>query len=206
VRYRIEYQADMHFEEPISEQQIELRLVPRHNGHQKLISHRLEISPNVPCFEHRDAYGNQVHFFSVVPVHDRWSVHLSAEIENSLENPFDYLPPSPAEERDSIKKFLRENPRHWDFVLPHGAAVPSLSRVKSNLKWPGYDADKNVVDSIQEAMSWIESEFRYETGSTSVHAPLEEKRRDAARSLSHHKTGAVHHHHADGQQSSGDDQ
>lgn len=173
MRYKIAYHSRLEFEEPISEQQGEMRLVPRTDAYQKTISHSLVLSPDVPIFEYRDAFGNQVYSFNAVPPHDSLEIRFEAEVENSLKNPFDFLPPTPAEEFAALKKLLREHPRYYDFVLGNGPIIPGRDRLTPGKDWPICDPKKNLLDSVQKAVEWIRATIRYETGSTEVHCPVE---------------------------------
>lgn len=174
MHYRISYKSRFEFGESISEQQVELRLVPRESNTQKLLKVDLQIDPTAELYTYRDAYGNPTHAFSLLSPHSYLEIRLEAEVENNLENPFNYLPPSPAQERDLIQNLLKTQPLFWDFLLPSGSTVPAISDFHLPKNWPHYDTQKNLLLSVQQAVEWIQSEIRYEAGSTDVHCPLSE--------------------------------
>ncbi len=171
MRYHIHYSIRLDFEGPISEQQVELRLVPRQVEYQQTLSYSIHLNPDAPLFEHRDSFGNIVHSFSIIPAHQFLEIGFEAEVENHLGNPFDFFLLTPAEERADVQTLLKDHPRNWDFVLSCGLTVPPLQSIQG-VEWPVYHADKNLLYSIQSAMEWIVANFRYESGVTDVHHPL----------------------------------
>ncbi len=174
MRYQIEYQARFEFKDSVSEQQVELRLLPREDEYQKLLSSELLLDPQVEYYTYRDAYGNDTRSLSIIPPHTHLDIRLKAEVENLLVNPFNYIPPSPEEERAEIKHLLKTQVANWDFLLPSGNLVPLLSELSLAQNSPCYDPQKNLLISLQEALKWIQSEFKYEPGTTDVHCPLKE--------------------------------
>ena len=157
MRYRIAYQSRVEFGEPVSEQQGELRLIPRTENYQKVISYTTRLNPEVTPHEYQDAFGNQVQFFNVIPPHSSWEVHFEAEVENELKNPFDFIPPAPVEEFGAIGRLLKEQPRYFDYVLANGPIIPSRDRLPAIPGWPECDPKKNLIESIQGAIQWIRS-------------------------------------------------
>ncbi len=174
MHYRIEYTSTLSFGAPVHEQACELRLLPREEGYQKVRSFQLDLQPVTELFSYTDAYANRVHYFTVVPAHDSLEVRFTAEVENHLTNPFDYLPPSPEQERRSLDLMLGEQPRLNDFVLSVSDTVPSLASFPKKVDWPAWDPRKNLMQAGQEAMAWIAQHFLYLPGSTDVHFPFRE--------------------------------
>ncbi len=174
MRLKIEHRSTLHFEEPVSEQNCELRLKPRENEYQKLLSHRLEIEPRAEVYEYRDSYGNQVQSFGIIQPHQKLEIRFSAEVENLLENPFDFIPPSPSEEQNQLKGLLRADPLLLDFSLSRSEQAPDLTATGLAPARPAFDPTKNLLPQIQEAMNWIRATLKYLPESTDVHHPLAE--------------------------------
>jgi len=174
MRFRIEHSTTLFFNQPVSEQAGELRFLPRQESYQKVLSFQLRLEPEAELFHYRDAFGNHVQHFALLAPHDRLQIHFNAEVENHLENPFNYLPPGPAEERRHIQAMLLQNPRLNDFVLSVSETVPSLKSAAFGIDWPRYDPDKDLLQCVQEAMAWLGKEFQYIPGTTSVHAPFQD--------------------------------
>ena len=174
MRYRIEYQTTLEYEHAVFEQAGELRLLPRDETYQNVIEFELAVDPEARLSRYVDAYGNQVHYFSLLPSHDRLSIRFRAEVENHLSNPFDFIPPAPEEERRQIDLMLREQPRFQDFVLSVDETVPALSSFAERFRWPAWDPKQGLLEAGQRAMAWIAEHFTYIPGSTTVHAPFVE--------------------------------
>lgn len=196
MRYHVKYHSLLTFDSPISEQQVELRLLPRSNEHQKLISSSLHIHVDVPMFSHRDAFGNEVRTFTIIPAHDKLEINFNAEVENNLTNPFDHEMISPEEERTALQKILKAEPRNWNFLLPSEASVPELENLLHSKSWPRYNPEKNLIYSIQDAMDWMKNEFQYESGATIVHGALEDflkKRSGVCQDFTHLLIALIRH-------------
>ncbi len=172
MRLKIEHRSTLHFEAPVVEQHCELRLKPRENEYQKVLSHRIEIEPRAEVYEFRDAYGNQVQSFGIIPPHQKLEIRFSAEVENFLENPFNFIPPSPAEEQNQLKGLLKADPLLFDFSLSRSEQVPDLMATGLAAARPAFDPNKNILPQIQEAMTWILATLKYLPESTDVHHPL----------------------------------
>lgn len=174
MRLKVEHRSTLHFEVPVAEQNCELRLMPRQNEYQRVLSHKLEIEPRAEIYEYRDAYGNQVQSFGIIQPHQKLEIRFSAEVENFLENPFDFIPPSPAEEQNQLKGLLRADPRLLDFSMSRSDQAPDLMSSGLAADRPAFDPAKNFLPQIQEAMAWILATLKYLPESTDVHQPLAE--------------------------------
>lgn len=173
MRLTIQHRSVLNFEEPVVEQHCELRLKPREDNYQKLLHHRLEIEPVSQVYEYRDAYGNQVQSFGVIQAHQRLEIRFSAEVENLLENPFDFVSPSPEEEESQLKGLLKADPRLLDFVLSRSELTPDLTAQGLAPMRPAFDPAQNILPQIQTAMDWIRTALKYLPESTDVHHPLD---------------------------------
>jgi transglutaminase-like putative cysteine protease len=74
VRVRIRHTTTFRYAEPASGSFNELRLTPRNDERQNLLSFRLHVSPRARTTEYRDHFGTRVHAFNVWPAHDELSV------------------------------------------------------------------------------------------------------------------------------------
>ena len=172
MRLKIEHRSVLHFEGPVVEQHCELRLKPREDLYQRLLGHRLELEPRAEIYEYSDAYGNRVQSFSVLQPHQKLEIRFSAEVENLLDNPFDFIPPPPAEEQAQLKGQLKQDPRLLDFVLSRSESAPDLPASALAAGRPAFDPDMNFLPQIQAAMAWIRATIGYLPESTEIHHPL----------------------------------
>jgi len=174
MHYVIEHETLLSFPKPVREHHCELRLAPRDSAVQQRLACAIEVEPEAKLRTHVDAFGNLVHRLSLLAPHEGLRVHVHAEVETSLANPFDYFPLAPAEERAWLDRQLRDEPSLHDFVLHRSDAVPDLSAAFAECKVPAYDAAKTLMENTQAAMAWAAATFAYEPGSTEVHGPLAE--------------------------------
>jgi len=188
MRYQIKHETILEFEGKVFEQAGELRLMPRIQDYQTVLSFDIKLEPATELFHYDDAYGNRVDYFSILAPHQSLKIQFQAEVENRLANPFDFLPLEPKEEYRRIENLLNQEPRMNDFVLSSSRTVPSLPRLNSELVWPKRDSRANLLESIQAAMAWIAKHFTYVTGATQVHCPFDEvvaKRAGVCQDFSH---------------------
>jgi transglutaminase-like putative cysteine protease len=175
VRYLIRHHTRLAFDKaPISEHQVLLRLYPREDSLQKVLRADIRLDPEAELSSWIDPFGNRCHSASILPMHDHLSVSLEAEVECLLVNPFDYLAIPPQREARWIAETLRAKPRLLDYVLHHSASTPSLLEVDSDLELPRCLEGKPLLQSVQEAMAWIQDHFEYDPTATEVHEDLEE--------------------------------
>jgi transglutaminase-like putative cysteine protease len=174
VRYQIEHRIKLSFSQAVSEQHCELRLFPRESDYQSVESFELVCKPQVSLFDYVDSFDNRVHHFSIVPPHQELEICCRTVVNNQLENPFHFLSPLPAEEQAQLAQLLKQEPRFFDYVSSRSDQVPSLTQFKTKWVLPKYDPNKNLLESVQDAMSWICRHLTYLPGSTEVHNPLEE--------------------------------
>jgi transglutaminase-like putative cysteine protease len=172
VRLLIEHETRLAFPAAVREHQCELRLAPRDDETQRRLSCRIEVEPPVELREHRDCFGNAVHRFSLLAPHDRLVARVRSEVETSLANPFAYAPLAPAAERAWLERQLREEPRLLDFVLHRSDAVPELGEALGGVAVPAHQPARSLIDNVQAAMRWAAESFRWEPGTTGVHAAL----------------------------------
>jgi transglutaminase-like putative cysteine protease len=188
VRYLIQHETALAFPKPVREHQCELRLVPREDEAQRVISADITISPDAFLGGYSDCFGNVVTTVSLVPAHDALSIALEAEIETLRVNPFDYAAVPAAEERAWIESELRREPRLWDFVLHRSESVPSVGTFGDLALPPPCSPQRSVMDAVQEAMAWAADAFRYDPDVANVQEPLStflEERAGACQDFAH---------------------
>ena len=174
MRYLIEHETILEYHSPVSEHHIELRLTPREDNFQKLISFELATEPVSSLRSHFDYYGNRVHAFEILPTHHRLVTRVRTEVENTLENPFDYQMLNPVAEREWIRETLRTTPTVYDYILSRSPATPGLEQLDESFDFPRHEAGRQILESVQSAMEWVSSTLTYQPGVTSVHSTLAE--------------------------------
>jgi transglutaminase-like putative cysteine protease len=87
VRVRIRHTTTFRYAEPASGSFNELRLTPRNDERQNLLSFRLHVSPKARTTEYRDHYGTRVHAFNVWAPHHELSVVGESTVVSAAREP-----------------------------------------------------------------------------------------------------------------------
>jgi len=172
MRYLIEHETILEYPETVREHHVELRLTPRDDSHQKLIKMEIETEPTAGLRNYRDYYGNHVTAFNVIQPHRRLVTRMRAQVENILENPFDFPPVLHSDEREWLRESLRTTPSLYDYILSHSPATPHLGHLDQRLAFPRHEPGCQIIESVQQAMEWIGTVLHYEAGVTNVHSTL----------------------------------
>jgi transglutaminase-like putative cysteine protease len=172
VQLLITHETRLAFAKPVREHHCELRLAPREDETQRRISCRIEVEPEATLRAHLDCFGNLVHHCEWLAPHDGLVARVASEVETALANPFAYAPLAPDAERGWLERRLRAEPRLLDFVLHRSEAVPELGPELAGLALPAFDGGRTLLENVQSAMRFAGESFRWEPGTTAVHAAL----------------------------------
>lgn len=174
MRYLINHETVLEYPDPIREHHIELRLAPRHDAHQHVLSCVIETEPAAELASYNDYNGNRVDYFCIIPPHNRLVTRLRSEVETIKDNPFDFTPVDPANQQEWLQHAVRQSPLLNDYLLHRSPVTPSAMKLAESLECalPRFDHDKPALASLLELMTWIPSVLEYRTGSTEVHAEL----------------------------------
>jgi transglutaminase-like putative cysteine protease len=176
MRYLIEHETILEYPQSVREHHIELRLVPRSDGHQRVISCAIETEPAAELASYTDYFGNRVDYFCVIPPHSRLVTRLRTEVETLKENPFNFAPISPAEEQEWLRDAIRQTPPMNDFILHRSPLTPAAMKLAEVVEkaFPRQDRERPTLDSLLDLLAWIPTVLEYRSGSTEVHGPLTE--------------------------------
>jgi len=183
LRYLIDHSTTIRFAEPAWEHQCELRLAPPGNTQQRIHSLEITVDPEAELHRYIDAFGNDVHCFSLLRPHDQLTIHMRADVETLLSNPFAFELLSPEREARWLTDALRAQPRLWAYVLHRSPATPSqshLAEIAAGLGLPSYRPDAVLQESLMGIMEWIGSHFEYDPDVTHVHSSLDDVLRQKA--------------------------
>ena len=174
MRYLIEHETVLEYAQPIREHHIELRLAPRHDAHQTVLSCLLESEPAAEMGNYTDYFGNRVDYFTLSNPHNRLLTRLRAEVETRRENPFGFDQVAVDSQKEWLRDALRRTPPLYDFVLHRSLVTPTTARLAESLSGPlpEFSWGRPVMESLLELMAWIPSVLAYRTGATGVHAEL----------------------------------
>ena len=174
MRYLIEHETVLEYPRTVREHHIELRLAPRSDGHQQLISCAIETEPAAELASYTDYFGNRVDYFCVIPPHNRLVTRLRAEVETLKENPFSFEPIPPAEEQNWLREAIRKAPPMNDFLLHRSLLTPAAMKLAEAIEcaFPRPDRAHPMLDSLLELLAWVPTVLTYRSGSTEVHGSL----------------------------------
>jgi transglutaminase-like putative cysteine protease len=194
VRFLIEHESRLAFPKPVREHQIELRLAPRDDGGQRRIRCDIEVEPAASLRQHVDCFGNLVHRVSVIAPHDALHARVSAEVETTLSDPFDYVSLPPVEERRWLEQRLRGDPSLLDFVLHRSDTVPDIAGEIGGVEPPAFAEGRGLLQNVLALLAFVSVEFKYAPGSTEVHGALAEfaeQRRGVCQDFAHFVVAAT---------------
>jgi len=183
MRYLIEHETILDYPAAVREHHLELRLTPRQDAGQRLISHRIELDPSAERHSYQDYFGNGVDYFCVIAPHTCLTTRLTAEVETLRENPFDFEPVPVYQQKEWYARELRQTPALYDYLLHRSSLTPAIMKLAAELDCavPRHEAEQVPMDSLLELMAWAPKVLSYGAGSTAVHNDL----LDAVR----HRTG-----------------
>ena len=83
MKLRIRHTTLFAYDGPIAEAYTEMRLAPTDDAGQRRVSFRLATEPRGEVMRHVDRYGNEVHSFDVLRVHERLKVTAKSEVHTA---------------------------------------------------------------------------------------------------------------------------
>ena len=174
MRYLIEHETVLEYPRTVREHHIELRLAPRTDGHQQVISCSIETEPSAEFASYQDYFGNRVDYFCIIQPHNRLVTRLKSEVETLKENPFSFEPVPPSGEHEWLREAIRRAPPMNDFVLHRSLLTPSAMKLAEAITcaFPRQDKDQPLLESLLELLAWVPKVLEYRTGSTEVHGSL----------------------------------
>lgn len=182
MHYLIEHVTTLDYPAPIREHHIELRLAPRTDAHQQVVSCTIETVPGSTLGSYIDYFGNRVDYFCVIAPHSQLTTRMRAEVITSRANPFDFSPTEPAEQQEWLKSAIKGDPRLNDFVLHCSSVTPNALNLAKAVEcaFPRFNRDDTIMNGLLELMQWVPTVLIYRSGATSVHADLIEAVRQGA--------------------------
>ena len=167
VRHVTQY----HYERPVRESVMELRMQPQKSARQRLISFELDLDPRAQVFSYADSFGNAVYHFDVPQSHD----NLRIEARSAVETQPDPVLPDALDmgEWDRLKSdFVRGE--CFDFLRPHGFATPSPALdtfvQEKDLEKLLHKDPLTALRALNEALY---ASFDYAPGVTTADSPID---------------------------------
>jgi transglutaminase-like putative cysteine protease len=169
-RYHLVHTTEFIYDGPVSESYNEVRLRPIHDDRQSCLSFRLTTTPISHGTAYKDAYGNWVHQFNVMPEHSHLRVQAESVVLAHEGNDSGGATISLAE-LDQRRSMWEE--QHFDFLAPTGY-VPHLNALHEISNAAEKHSDGTVRSFADAASSTIHEGFRYVKGATHVNSSIED--------------------------------
>ncbi len=169
-RYHLLHATEFRYDGPVSESYNEVRLRPMHDETQSCLSFRLLTKPASRGTSYRDAFGNWVHQFNILPKHE----YLKIEAESVVLAHEAPAPPADSlrlSELDSHREELEEE--YLDFIVPSGY-VPHVAKLDELIMTASQSCDGSVCGFVQAASDLIHRRFEYVKGATHVNSSIED--------------------------------
>lgn len=169
-RYHLLHATEFHYDGPVSESYNEVRLRPMHDETQSCLSFRLITNPSSRGTAYRDAFGNWVHQFNILPEHH----HLKIEAESVVLAHDAILPPvngMKLTELESLREQLEEE--YLDYVVPT-AYVPHSPQLDELIDLAARNCDGTISSFIKAASDLIHQRFEYVKGATHVNSSIQD--------------------------------
>jgi len=168
--YSIRHSTRFRYSAPITESVMEVRVQPRSEGPQRLLSFELTVSPRARLQAYRDFTGNVVHHFNLPGHHQELAITSTAmvEVEDGISFP-QHLPTSAWDELDR----LVEQGDYWEMLLPsqYCRPTPALRQLAQEVDARRRD---DPLGLLRELTGRLYDLFEYEPQSTRVDSPIDE--------------------------------
>src|SRR5712692_2196716 len=158
MRLEVVHETRYRYSGPIAETVMEVRLRPMDGNGQRCVKFDLDVSSGIKPREYRDGYGNNVHYFNLVPPHTGLSVTSRSVVETGLEPDAD-----PGE--DLVQDFLWYRSPVKD--------VPGVRELASRHPIAEGASGAEMERALEELTLTISREFAYDRAVTNVYSAVE---------------------------------
>ena len=167
MRLDIAYRLHFTYAERVSESQNEIRVRPRDDLRQQVLSYRLTTTPATRVLQTRDYFGTTVDHLGIRGPHDDLLVVAEASVETS---PTGSVPAPVSCERLGDQQFVNQ---HVEYLAP-SQHVHWGELVDEVASWAVRGAADDVSERVLAVAQAVPAVLTYERGSTSIGVTLEE--------------------------------
>jgi len=156
----VTHKTRIDYDEPVIEAHNEVRKTPIDTGLQRVVTHRIDVSPGATVRSYHDYFGSHVHYFNLLEAHSELSIDAHSIVETT-----DAICCGPGYDVDQ-----RVWTQRLSEYLNWSPAVPFLADYQTvrNPVEIGLDAD-DFLDALRTLGSTFASRFRYDETTTDVH-------------------------------------
>jgi transglutaminase-like putative cysteine protease len=171
--YSVTHTTTFRYQPAIRESVMEVRLQPRSDGLQHLLTFQLNVSPAANIMQYRDFMGNTVHHFDIAGNHSEVKVTTQSSVEvQAAASPLSANAGDWADlDRLTTERSAKED--YWEMLLPSQFAKPSdrLDTLAKDLRCERRDTPLQLLTELNEA---IYNSFNYVPNSTKVDSPIDD--------------------------------
>lgn len=169
MRVRIRHTTTFRYDVPATGSFNELRITPRNDERQNLLSFRLTLSPKARTTEYRDHFGTVVHAFNVWPPHDVLSIVGDSVVVSA---PRAEVPPDAGDLAALDDATFRDRHAEWLYPSPLASGGDPLLTFAQHVR--GVVQPACVVGLVLGAASEVHRRFTYATGETYVTSTVDD--------------------------------
>jgi transglutaminase-like putative cysteine protease len=172
-----------------------VRLMPRNDGRQRVIEHRLVIAPESSDLGRRvDYFGNQLRFFAIQTAHRGLSLSATSIVQVTAPDPLDpaAVPAWEAVRESVCRDTSRQGIAARQFLYQSPRVCPS--QALADYARPSFPPGRPLVQAVADLTARIHADFRYDPKATTVETPVEqvlECRRGVCQDFAHLQIGCL---------------
>jgi transglutaminase-like putative cysteine protease len=174
VIYSVRHLTAYSYDTPVASATLALRVTPRDSAVQRIIAHKVEVSPHPVSIEfERDFYGNAVNVVTIEESHTELSIHATAEVEMSYGAPRSGPGQNWEEVADAAMRshdMSSQAPAHFMFASPRIQLSAEVTRYARQ----SFASRRGVLDATRDLITRIKREFAYQPESTEIWTPLQQ--------------------------------
>ncbi len=168
VRLSISYRMHFRYSEPVTESQNEVRVRPRSDDRQQVLSYRLASLPELPVLSVIDYWGTWVEHLGIRAPHTELELLAEAAVETDP-NPAMEVAPAPQTLAD--EDFRSE---HYEYLAPSEHVCWEPGDAVAELAASAVAGAASVPEMVSAVVAEVRSALRYQQGSTDIGVTLPE--------------------------------
>ena len=183
MKHHIVHDTVFHYDSPVTESIMEVRLRPRDDEQQRCQHFNLTSTPKTVVHEFIDSLGNHIHHFDVPAPHQSLLVRAESVVEVWVPNP---RPATLPLDSWQVLEALRTTPL-LDMLLPSTYAIAS-TQLLAFMQEYAFTRESDPLTTIDRIAHTLYETITYTPQSTSVDSPIEvvlEQRQGVCQDIAH---------------------
>lgn len=169
MRVRIRHTTTFRYETPASASFNELRLTPRNDERQNLLSFRLHLSPRARTTEYRDHFGTRVHAFNLWAPHDELAIVGESTVVTAPRPPV----PADAGDLEALEDAaFRDEHAEWLYASPLASGGDHVMTFAQHVR--RVVKPSSVVGLVLGASHEVHRRFEYASGASYVTSTVDD--------------------------------